>query len=170
VSLPANLDIDAAARSPVSVAARLADMHPQTLRGYDRLGLVVPSRSKGRGRRYSLRDIAKLRHIQHLSQDEGINLEGVRRILSLETELDEANRQIDRLLGVLAGREERSGGRTFTVGRDSVHLGRTPARPAPARATARHACPDRRGVTAPAWITPADAAGSAAGQPGSTAR
>lgn len=122
--LPANVDPDAPSFT-VSVAARLADMHPQTLRGYDRLGLVVPSRSKGRGRRYSLRDIAKLRHIQHLSQDEGINLEGVRRILSLETELDEANRQIDRLLGVLAGREERSGGRTFTVGRDSVHLGRT---------------------------------------------
>lgn len=101
-------------------------MHPQTLRGYDRLGLVVPSRAKGRGRRYSLRDIAKLRHIQHLSQDEGINLEGVRRILSLETELDEANRQIDRLLGVLAGRDDHGSGRTFTVGRGSVHLGRTP--------------------------------------------
>ncbi|MFZ2427892.1 MAG: MerR family transcriptional regulator, partial [Propioniciclava sp.] len=62
-ALPANLDIESPLFT-VSVAARLADMHPQTLRGYDRLGLVVPSRSKGRGRRYSLRDIAKLRHIQ----------------------------------------------------------------------------------------------------------
>ena len=68
---------------PVSVAAQLADMHPQTLRGYDRLGLVVPKRSRGRGRRYSLKDVAKLRHIQHLSQGEGINLEGIRRILAL---------------------------------------------------------------------------------------
>ncbi len=109
----------------MTVAARLADMHPQTLRGYDRLGLVVPKRARGRGRRYALRDIATLRHIQHLSQNEGINLEGIRRILSLEAELDEANRQIDRLLGVLAGREERSGGRTFTVGHGTVHLGRT---------------------------------------------
>ena len=124
-ALPANLDIESPLFT-VSVAARLADMHPQTLRGYDRLGLVVPSRAKGRGRRDSLRDIAKLRHIQHLSQDEGINLEGVRRILSLETELDEANRQIDRLLGVLAGRDDHGSGRTFTVGRGSVHLGRTP--------------------------------------------
>ncbi len=120
--LPANVDPDAPSFT-VSVAARLADMHPQTLRGYDRLGLVVPSRSKGRGRRYTLRDIAKLRHIQHLSQEEGITLEGIRRILSLEQELDEANRQIDRLVGVLSRREADSG-RTFTVGHGTVSLGR----------------------------------------------
>ena len=82
---------------PVSVAAQLADMHPQTLRGYDRLGLVVPKRSRGRGRRYSLKDVAKLRHIQHLSQNEGINLEGIRRILALEAEIDTLNTQIERL-------------------------------------------------------------------------
>ena len=56
-----------AAVFPVSVAASLADMHAQTLRGYDRLGLVVPQRARGRGRRYSLRDVAKLRHVQQLS-------------------------------------------------------------------------------------------------------
>lgn len=82
---------------PVSVAAHLADMHPQTLRGYDRLGLVVPQRTRGRGRRYSLRDIAKLRHIQHLSQNEGINLEGIRRILALESEIEALAQQVERL-------------------------------------------------------------------------
>ena len=91
--LPDRLDADAPI-FVISVAAQLADMHPQTLRGYDRLGLVVPGRAKGRGRRYSLRDIAKLRHIQQLSQNEGINLEGIRRILALEDELDGILQQI----------------------------------------------------------------------------
>ncbi|MFT3888673.1 MAG: MerR family transcriptional regulator [Arachnia sp.] len=81
----------------VSVAASLADMHAQTLRGYDRLGLVVPRRARGRGRRYSLRDVAKLRHVQHLSQTEGINLEGIRRILALESEVDALHEQVERL-------------------------------------------------------------------------
>jgi MerR family transcriptional regulator, heat shock protein HspR len=66
-NLPDRFDVDAPV-FVISVAAQLADMHPQTLRGYDRLGLVVPGRARGRGRRYSLRDIAKLRHVQHLSQ------------------------------------------------------------------------------------------------------
>jgi len=86
---------------PVSVAAQLADMHPQTLRGYDRLGLVVPKRSRGRGRRYSLKDVAKLRHIQHLSQGEGINLEGIRRILALEEQIDSLSGQVERLSDAL---------------------------------------------------------------------
>jgi len=68
----------------ISVAAQLAGMHPQTLRTYDRLGLVVPVRTTGRGRRYSARDIALLREVQRLSQEEGVNLEGIRRILELE--------------------------------------------------------------------------------------
>lgn len=68
----------------ISVAATLAGMHPQTLRQYDRLGLVTPGRTAGRGRRYSARDIAVLREVQRLSQDEGINLAGVKRILELE--------------------------------------------------------------------------------------
>lgn len=125
--LPARMDVDAALFT-VTVAARLAEMHPQTLRGYDRMGLVVPSRSKGRGRRYSLRDVARLRHIQELSQVEGINLEGIRRILSLEAELDEAHGQIARLVEILTVREEASvaeSGRTFTAGHGTVHLGRT---------------------------------------------
>ena len=72
----------------ISVAAELAGMHPQTLRQYDRLGLVTPSRASGRGRRYSLRDIATLREVQRLSQDEGVNLAGIKRILELEAEVE----------------------------------------------------------------------------------
>jgi len=98
--LPDRMDADAPI-FVISVAAQLAEMHPQTLRGYDRLGLVVPGRARGRGRRYSLRDIAKLRHIQHLSQDEGINLEGVRRIIALESELDGLRSQLTRLAHVV---------------------------------------------------------------------
>jgi MerR family transcriptional regulator/heat shock protein HspR len=72
----------------ISIAATLAGMHPQTLRQYDRLGLVSPGRAAGRGRRYSARDIAMLREIQRLSQDEGINLAGIKRILELESHVD----------------------------------------------------------------------------------
>lgn len=81
----------------ISVAANLADMHPQTLRTYDRLGLVVPQRTRGRGRRYSPRDVQRLRLIQRLSQEEGINLNGIRRIIDLQSELDFANQRIDQL-------------------------------------------------------------------------
>src|SRR3954468_16812779 len=68
----------------ISVAAQLAGMHPQTLRQYDRLGLVTPGRAPGRGRRYSARDVALLREVQRLSQDEGVSLAGIKRILELE--------------------------------------------------------------------------------------
>ena len=67
----------------ISVAAELSGLHPQTLRQYDRLGLVSPGRTAGGGRRYSARDIAQLREVQRLSA-EGVGLEGVRRILELE--------------------------------------------------------------------------------------
>jgi MerR family transcriptional regulator/heat shock protein HspR len=67
----------------ISVAAEMTGMHPQTLRTYDRLGLVSPGRAAGRGRRYSARDVETLREVQHLSQDAGINLAGVKRILEL---------------------------------------------------------------------------------------
>ena len=70
----------------ISVAAELAGMHAQTLRQYDRLGLVSPGRTAGRGRLYSTRDIVLLREVQRLSQEEGINLAGIKRILMLETE------------------------------------------------------------------------------------
>ena len=71
----------------ISVAAELAGMHPQTLRQYDRLGLVIPSRASGRGRRYSLRDIATLREVQRLSQDEGVNRAGIKRIIELDAQV-----------------------------------------------------------------------------------
>jgi MerR family transcriptional regulator, heat shock protein HspR len=70
----------------ISVAAELAEMHPQTLRQYDRLGIVSPSRAPGRARRYSQRDIETLREVQRLSQ-EGVSLEGIKRILELETQV-----------------------------------------------------------------------------------
>jgi len=72
----------------ISVAAQLSGLHPQTLRAYDRLGLVSPGRSAGRGRRYSMRDILALREVQRLSQDEGVNLSGIKRILELAGELE----------------------------------------------------------------------------------
>lgn len=71
----------------ISVAAELAGMHPQTLRQYDRLGLVSPSRARGRGRRYSVRDVAQLREVQRLSQEDGVNLAGIKRIMDLENQV-----------------------------------------------------------------------------------
>lgn len=68
----------------ISVAARMAGMHPQTLRQYDRLGLVQPERAPGGGRRYSVRDVALLREIQRLSQEDGVNLAGIKRVIELE--------------------------------------------------------------------------------------
>ena len=81
----------------ISVAAQLSDMHPQTLRAYDRLGLVSPGRSQGRGRRYSMRDILALREIQRLSQEEGINLNGIKLILDQLRELEQARRLVAEL-------------------------------------------------------------------------
>lgn len=71
----------------ISVAAQLAGMHAQTLRQYDRVGLVIPLRTKGHGRRYTAADIERLRLVQHLTQNEGVNLAGVQRILELEDEV-----------------------------------------------------------------------------------
>src|SRR5438105_13970602 len=86
----------------ISVAAELSGMHPQTLRAYDRLGLVSPGRSPGRGRRYSMRDILALREIQRLSQEEGVNLSGVKLILDQHRELEQARRLIAELHAELA--------------------------------------------------------------------
>lgn len=72
----------------ISVAAQLAGMHAQTLRQYDRIGLVTPGRTGGGGRRYSPRDVALLREVQRLSQDEGVNLAGIKRIIELEGLVD----------------------------------------------------------------------------------
>jgi MerR family transcriptional regulator, heat shock protein HspR len=72
----------------ISVAAELAGMHAQTLRTYDRLGLVTPRRTTGGGRRYSQHDVDLLREVQRLSQDEGVNLAGIKRIIELTTQVE----------------------------------------------------------------------------------
>jgi MerR family transcriptional regulator/heat shock protein HspR len=72
----------------ISVAAELAGMHAQTLRTYDRIGLVSPRRSSGGGRRYSERDVDMLREVQRLSHDEGVNLAGIKRIIELTNQVE----------------------------------------------------------------------------------
>ncbi len=86
----------------ISVAAQLSGLHAQTLRSYDRLGLVSPGRSAGGGRRYSARDIALLREVQRLSQEEGVNLAGIKRIIELEQLVDELQNRVDELVAEVA--------------------------------------------------------------------
>ena len=81
----------------ISVAAQLSGMHPQTLREYERRGLVSPGRSGGGGRRYSMRDILALREIQRLSQQEGVNLSGIKLILNHLRELEQTRRLVAEL-------------------------------------------------------------------------
>ena len=84
-------------RYMISVAAELVGMHPQTLRIYEQKGLVRPRRTPGNTRLYSERDLERLREIQHLTADLGLNLAGVERVLRLEDELERARRRLDRL-------------------------------------------------------------------------
>lgn len=99
----------------ISVAAELADMHPQTLRQYDRLGLVIPSRAPGRARRYSQRDVNVLREVQRLSQ-EGVSLEGIRRILELENQVTALQHRVSELTEELAQRRKSETSRVFAAG------------------------------------------------------
>jgi len=85
----------------ISIAAQIAGLHPQTLRQYDRLGLVSPGRTEGRNRLYSLRDIARLREVSQLSA-EGVNLAGIQRVLALETELDRLRAEVGLLRAEVA--------------------------------------------------------------------
>ncbi|HEX9466869.1 MAG TPA: MerR family transcriptional regulator [Acidimicrobiia bacterium] len=85
----------------ISVAAELAGVHPQTLRIYERKGLIEPSRTEGRSRRYSDRDIALLQRIQELTND-GVSLAGVRRILELEDALDDVRAEVEQLHAALS--------------------------------------------------------------------
>jgi MerR family transcriptional regulator/heat shock protein HspR len=94
------MDIDARALYVISVAAELAGVHPQTLRIYERKGLLAPARTTGRSRRYSDRDIALLRRIQELTSD-GVSLAGVQRILALEDDLVAARARIAELEATL---------------------------------------------------------------------
>jgi len=125
----------------ISVAAQLAGMHPQTLRQYDRLGLVTPGRTAGRGRRYSARDVAVLREVQRLSQEEGVNLAGIKRILELELENDRLREHAGRLADEVEELRARlaAGRRVFAAdtagGIVAVRPGRRPDRmPAPTAA------------------------------------
>jgi MerR family transcriptional regulator, heat shock protein HspR len=129
--VPQRIDQDAPV-FVISVAAQLAGMHPQTLRTYDRMGLVSPRRTAKRGRRYSARDIAKLRLIQRLSQDEGINLEGIRRILAMQDEIDELRAKVEALGRLLAAaRVAPPSTRIFTADPSGgIHLGGAQRRPA----------------------------------------
>jgi MerR family transcriptional regulator/heat shock protein HspR len=85
----------------ISVAAELAGMHAQTLRTYDRLGLVRPRRSSGGGRRYSQRDIELLREVQRLSQHEGVNLAGIKRIIELTNQVEALQARIKEMAAEL---------------------------------------------------------------------
>lgn len=91
----------------ISVAAELTGLHPQTLRQYDRLGLVSPGRSTGRGRRYSAREIELLREVARLSAD-GVSLVGIKRILELEAHIDALQRQVAELQARPTGPRDRT--------------------------------------------------------------
>lgn len=100
----------------ISVAADLADMHPQTLRQYDRIGLVIPRRQGGRHRRYSPYDVEQLRQIQQLSQ-EGVSLEGIRRVIELQNRVEELEETVEELEHQLRESERHSSSpRVFAVG------------------------------------------------------
>lgn len=104
----------------ISVAAQLADMHPQTLRQYDRMGLVVPERQSGGQRRYSAEDVRLLRRIQSLSRD-GVSLEGIRRIVELEAEVEQLRDTVGELVDqITIMRSHVSFSRTFTAGSTGV--------------------------------------------------
>jgi len=100
----------------ISVAAQLSGLHPQTLRQYDRLGLVSPDRTAGRGRRYSARDIEQLREVQRLSQEDGINLAGIKRIIELENQVSALQARVAELQA-----EAASAGAAATQREAAVH-------------------------------------------------
>ncbi|MDX6217921.1 MAG: MerR family transcriptional regulator, heat shock protein HspR [Frankiales bacterium] len=96
---------DATSVFVISVAAEMAGMHPQTLRQYDRLGLVTPERTGGGGRRYTPRDVALLREVQRLSQEEGVNLAGIKRVIELEHQVEALQARVQELHEQLASTE-----------------------------------------------------------------
>lgn len=91
----------------ISIAAEFSGMHAQTLRSYDRIGLVRPGRASGGGRRYSVRDIALLREVARLSQEEGVNLAGIKRIIELEREVDQLTDRLAEVTDELARSQAR---------------------------------------------------------------
>jgi len=104
----------------IAVAAELAGMHPQTLRQYDRIGLVVPGRTRGGSRRYSAHNIEQLREVARLS-GEGMSLPAIARLLDLEDEVRMLRRRVVELEGALrAERQNRPGVRVFAAGATGV--------------------------------------------------
>jgi len=104
----------------IAVAAELSGMHPQTLRQYDRIGLVVPGRTRGGSRRYSARNIEQLREVARLSSD-GMSLPAIARLLDLEDEVRMLRRRVFELEGSLrAERQNRPGVRVFAAGATGV--------------------------------------------------
>src|SRR5690554_3561943 len=100
----------------IAVASELSGMHPQTLRQYDRMGLVSPRRTSGQSRRYSMRDVSQLREVARLSA-EGVSLEGIRRVLELENHVVELSRRVRELESALADELlNRPGRRVFAAG------------------------------------------------------
>lgn len=141
VAPPVELDEADEPRYVISAAAKLAGMHPQTLRQYDRLGLVVPSRTSGRGRRYSANDVRRLREIQRLSHEEGINLAGISRIMELERRLERAERELRglrRVLDHLASMRNRVFAADPSGDVTSYERGRRPAKARPGGALVRY--------------------------------
>ena len=102
----------------ISVAAELAGMHAQTLRQYDRLGLVTPSRTRGGGRRYSAHDVELLREVQRLSQEEGVSLAGIQRILQLEHQVEALQSRVAELTAEVDAMREQGSTRVFAAGPD----------------------------------------------------
>ena len=104
----------------ISVAAELSNMHPQTLRQYDRLGLVSPTRTLGKSRRYTMQDVAKLREISRLSA-EGVSLEGIRRVLNLVDENLDLKARVRDLERELANQVmNQPGNRVFASGEQGI--------------------------------------------------
>ena len=104
----------------ISVAAELSGMHPQTLRQYDRMGLVSPTRTQGKSRRYTVQDVAKLREIQRLST-EGVSLEGIRRVMNLVDENTDLKQRVRDLERELANQVlNQPGNRVFAAGDQGV--------------------------------------------------
>jgi len=104
----------------ISVAAELAGMHPQTLRQYDRMGLVSPTRTQGKSRRYTMQDVAKLQEIARLS-GEGVSLEGIRRVMDLVSENQELKSRVRDLERELADQVmSQPGNRVFAAGDQGI--------------------------------------------------
>lgn len=128
----------------IAVAAELAEMHPQTLRQYDRLGLVVPARTRGGSRRYSLRHVRQLREVAAMSA-EGMSLPAIARILELEDEVRMLRRRVRDVETQLRGEvEQRRGARVFAAGSSGAVV------------TVRHGTRVRRATEVVVWRPPVD--------------